>query len=284
MSERVKSILLVAAIVVAGAMFAAGCSSKAGAPPAKVSSRDAAATPAPASVRVPDNTRQVVTVVVSDWDATTAELKLWVRDDARAAWRQLEGPSPPAVPPAWAATVGRTGLAWGRGLHGDGAPAGRSGPQKHEGDGKSPAGIFAIGPAFGYAAAAPRGTRIPYTAVDEHWRCVDDPASAVYNRVIDERTVKPDWSSAEDMRRPDPLYTWVLEVRHNATGTPGGGSCIFFHVWGGPTDTTVGCTAMYDVTLASLIATLDPAANPVVVQLPAAEYDALAPTWGLPPR
>jgi hypothetical protein len=35
--------------------------------------------------------------------------------------------------------------------------------------------------------------------------------------------------------------------------------------------------------LASLIAKLDPAANPVIVQLPAAEYDALGVAWGLPP-
>ncbi|MBZ0233219.1 MAG: hypothetical protein K8M05_12885 [Deltaproteobacteria bacterium] len=170
------------------------------------------------------------------------------------------------------------------GLHGDGAPAGRPGPLKQEGDGKSPAGIFALGPAFGYAPAAPAGARIPYTPVDARWRCVDDPTSAVYNRILDERTVTRDWSSAEDMRRADALYAWVVEVGHNRAAVPGGGSCIFLHVWGGPGDPTVGCTAMDHDVLASLLTTLDPAANPVLVQLPAAEYDALAPTWRLPAR
>jgi L,D-peptidoglycan transpeptidase YkuD (ErfK/YbiS/YcfS/YnhG family) len=261
-------------------MIACACSSRRGAPapaPAIADARTDAAAPPAADVRIPDSTRQLVTVVSAGWDATTAELKLFTRDE-RGAWRAADAP----LPPTWAGTLGRTGLAWGRGLHGEGAPAGRTGPLKQEGDGKSPAGLFAIGPAFGYTPSPPPGTRIPYTAVDEHWRCVDDPSSAVYNRVLDERTVELDWSSAEDMRRADDLYTWVLEVRHNAAATPRGGSCIFFHVWGGPDDTTVGCTAMPAPTLASLIATLDPAANPVVVQLPAAEYAALAPTWGLP--
>lgn len=251
----------------------AACSGKGGAPAPKPAGADAAPAPA-SSVRVPDNARQLVTVVVKDWDATTADVKLFTRDSDGGPWKQAKA--------AWPATIGRTGLAWGRGLHGDGAPSGRSGPRKHEGDGKSPAGLFALGPAFGYAASPPSGTRLPYSPVDEHWRCVDDARSAVYNRVLDERTVTKDWASAEDMRRPDDLYTWVVEVKHNASAVPGGGSCIFLHVWGGPDDTTVGCTAMDEPRLAELIATLDPSSNPIIVQLPAAEYDALAAAWTLP--
>ena len=53
------------------------------------------------------------------------------------------------------------------------------------------------------------------------------------------------------MRRDDALYTWVVEVRHNPAAIPGGGSCIFLHVWDGPADTTVGCTAMPEPTLAN---------------------------------
>jgi L,D-peptidoglycan transpeptidase YkuD (ErfK/YbiS/YcfS/YnhG family) len=247
-------------------LIALAACSKGGTPPPKAAPTDAAAT-----VRIPDSTRQLVTVVTADWDATDATLTLFTRD-AGSPWRNDR---------TWSGTIGRTGLAWGRGLHGDGVPTGRTGPLKQEGDGKSPAGIFAIGPAFGYAPSPPT-TRLPYTTVDAHWRCVDDSTSSVYNRILDERTVTPDWSSAEDMRRADQLYEYVLEIRHNAAAVPRGGSCIFFHVWGGPGDTTVGCTAMEKNLLASLIASLDPAAHPVVVQLPAAEYAALAPTWGLP--
>ena len=51
-------------------------------------------------------------------------------------------PSGEAIP----AVVGRNGLAWGRGVRTD-LPAGE--PQKREGDGRAPAGIFKLGPAFG---------------------------------------------------------------------------------------------------------------------------------------
>ncbi len=214
--------------------------------------------------------------MVAGWDDVDAELRLWTRAAAGAPWQAAGSP--------WPATVGRAGVAWGRGLHGDGAPGPRPGPVKREGDGRSPAGLFELGPAFGYARSAPPATRLPYTAVDDRWRCVDDPASAFYNRVLDERAVRPDWRSAEDMRRADALYAWVVEVRHNPAAVPGGGSCIFLHVWGGPGAPTVGCTAMDEARLRALLIALDPAARPVLALLTAAEHDALAAAWGLPPR
>lgn len=225
------------------------------------------------TVRIPDETRALVVAVVPGWDATDATVRHW-RRGAGGAWT--------AVGASWPAVIGHTGAAWGRGLHGDGAPDGRGGPVKVEGDGRSPAGLFAIGPAFGYAAAPPAGTRVPYTAVDDHWRCVDDPASRHYNRVLDESTVAPDWASAEDMRRTDELYRWVVEVRHNPAATPRGGSCIFFHLWSGPGTSTVGCTAMARADLERLLVALDPADQPVFALLPADEYAALAAAWGLP--
>ena len=56
-------------------------------------------------------------------------------------------------------TIGRAGSAWGLGLH----PAQR-GPQKREGDGRAPAGVFRIGTAFGYADRPT--TALPYDAMD----------------------------------------------------------------------------------------------------------------------
>jgi hypothetical protein len=41
---------------------------------------------------------------------------------------------------------------------------------------------------------------------------------------------------------------------------------------------------MAEPQLTKLIASLDPKAAPVYVLLPRAEYDALAPAWGLPAR
>ena len=221
---------------------------------------------------LPPATRQLLTVITPTWDATTAELQLWTRDGT--GWKP-EGP-------VWQGVVGRTGAAWGVGLHGRGAPAGRSGPLKREGDGASPAGVFAIGTTYGYAAKPPDGAGLSYTQVDASWKCVDDPRSRHYNQILDQRTTEPDWTSAEDMRRSDPLYTWVVNVTHNAPRSAGDGSCIFLHVWSGPDSSTVGCTAMPAATLAELIARLSPAELPAIVLLPRAEYDALAEPWKLP--
>lgn len=263
-----RALLLAAA---AGALGACGSSERAPSAPPPITSPEAPAAPATASP-IPAHTRQLVTAIVPDWDAPTAELRLWLRDGDR--WR--------AAGPAWPAVIGRGGAAWGIGLHGDGAPANRTGPVKREGDGKSPAGVFALAGTYGYAARPPDGAGLPYTPVDATWKCVDDPASRHYNQIVNARTTAPDWASAEDMRRPDALYAWVVEVAHNATRAPGHGSCIFLHVWGGPDDTTSGCTAMDEPRLAALLAQLSPAASPAFVLLPRAEYDALAPAWNLP--
>ena len=80
---------------------------------------------------------QMVLVTTADWDATTGTLRYYERDGAN--WRQVGS--------GFDVTVGRSGTAWGIGLH----TARSDGPVKREGDGKAPAGVFAIGTAFGYA-------------------------------------------------------------------------------------------------------------------------------------
>ena len=180
-----------------------------------------------------------------------------------------------AVGVPWPARIGTAGAAWA-----GAPPAGRSGPVKHEGDRRSPAGRFALVHVYGYAAAPPAGTTLPYTPVDASWQCVDDPRSKQYARVLDRRTVEVDWSSAEAMRRDDAEYTWVIDTEYNRAQVPGAGSCIFLHVWSAPDHGTVGCTAMAEPDLAHLIAALGPGASYVL--LPRAEYDALAEPWGLP--
>lgn len=224
---------------------------------------------------IPRNTTQLVTAIVDDWTSTKATLQLWQRDD-KAGWH--------AVGASWRGVVGKSGSAWGTGLHGNGPPTGQSGPKKHEGDRKSPAGAFAIRDVYGYAAKPPDGTRARYTSVVPSWKCVDDPQSAHYDQIIDSGATKIDWSSAEDMRRSDDLYTWVVDVAHNPDRKAGDGSCIFLHVWSGEDSSTTGCTAMAEQRLTQLVSALDPARAPIYVLLPRREYDALAPAWGLPAR
>lgn len=217
---------------------------------------------------IPKTTKQLVVVIIEDWSSTHARLQLWQRSPL---WQKTED---------WPAVIGRAGAAWGIGVHGKGAPD-RPGPLKKEGDGKSPAGVFTLRSTYGYADDAPKSWRMPYeSAVD--LECINDPGSDHYAKIVDRRQVPSDWESAEEMRRDDKLYTWVLDIAHNPDRKPSGGSCIFVHVWSGPESTTDGCTALDKSKLEALLAKLDPASQPLFVLLPRAEYQALTDAWGLP--
>jgi hypothetical protein len=74
------------------------------------------------------------------------------------------------------------------------------------------------------------------------------------------------------MRRADDLYKWGIFVAHNAAATPGAGSCIFMHIWKNSSTATIGCTAMAERHLVRLLRWLDPAAQPLLVQMPRADY------------
>ena len=224
-----------------------------------------------ASSPVPAASRQMVLSVSAGWDETRAILQPHERPAPGMPWVPVGAPIE--------ASLGRTGLAWGRGLH----PAGLPGPEKREGDGKSPAGVFDLRLVTGYAKVPPAGTRMPYREATATLRCVDDARSSHYNQLADEAKTKKDWSSAEDMRRQDDLYRLVVWVGHNdAPVAPGGGSCIFLHLRSGPDATTAGCTAFEPEPMERLLRWLDPAARPVLVQLPEAEHRARAAEWGLP--
>jgi D-aminopeptidase len=224
-----------------------------------------------ASSPVPAESRQMVLSISAGWDETRSLLQAFERPSQEAPWVPVGAPIE--------ASLGRTGLAWGRGLHAVGLP----GPGKHEGDGKSPAGVFDLRLVTGYAKTSPAGTRMPYREATATLRCVDDARSSRYNQLADEAKTRKDWSSAEDMRRKDDLYRLVVWVGHNdAPVAPGGGSCIFLHLRSGPDATTAGCTAFEREPMERLLRWLDPAARPVLVQLPEAEHRARAAEWELP--
>lgn len=213
---------------------------------------------------------QLVVVTTPGWDATTGTLRRYERSGVMDAWRAVGAPV--------AIVVGRTGLAWD-----DAVDAPASEPRKREGDGKSPAGLFPVDTAFGFAARdAMPWVRLPYVALTTAHECVDDAASAYYNTVV-ARTAVPrvDWSSAEKMRAIS-VYRLGAIIGYNAPPRPARGSCIFFHVWDGPQSVTAGCTAMEERALRELIAWMDPKGRPVVVQLTASAYEARKGAWGLP--
>ncbi len=177
--------------------------------------------------------------------------------------------------------IGKNGLGWGIGLH----PMTEEGPVKHEGDGRSPAGVFTLGTVFGYAAPnAADWVHMPYLQSTDDLECVDDPASSHYNTLVTKSGVPSvDWTSSEMMKRSDTLYRWGMFVNHNADPPqPGGGSCIFLHLWSGPSSSTVGCTAGEESQMKEVFGWLDPGAHPLLVELPAAVYEAHRGDWSLP--
>lgn len=225
-------------------------------------------TPAPLA-----RSRQLVVVTTRGWDDVPGLLRRFERRGAGGAWARVGADVPVAV--------GRSGLGWGLGLADAGAAAG---PRKREGDGKAPAGLFALGPAFGFAPAREAAwLRLPYTPLTPSVECVDDAASRRYNLIVDRAAAgEVDWNSSERMRSVDG-YRWGLVVRHNAQPPrPGGGSCIFLHVWAGPGRGTAGCTAMEEASLRELLGWLDPKRGPLLVQLTEAEYARLRAEWRLP--
>ena len=216
-------------------------------------------------------TRQCLIVVSRDWNAKTGVLRAFERKDSRSGW-QRHGPAIPVV-------LGKKGLAWGRGLADFNAAI-----RKVEGDNNAPAGIFRLGPAFGYAPkSAARWIKLSYVPLTAQTEGIDDPRSRYYNRLVDRAKVaKIDWHSSEQMLRADNLYKWGVVVAHNSRATPGAGSCIFLHIWKDSRSATAGCTAMPEPDLVNLLRWLNPAARPVLVQMPQQEYEAARAKFRLP--
>ena len=217
--------------------------------------------------------RQMVVVTTPGWDVDHGTLRTYAR--TADGWKEIGQPAP--------VTIGKAGAAWGLGLN---APR-RDGPVKREGDLRSPAGVFGIGEAFGYAAKA--DTAMPYHAMSATDYCVDVSGSPHYNRIVDAKVVgeKAVEGSTEPMRRDlhvhgDQRYAQGFVIEHNAQQRAQGGSCIFAHLWKSSVDPTTGCTAMAPSLMHRLLAWLRPDEHPVFVLLPGPVYQQLQSEWRLP--
>jgi hypothetical protein len=228
---------------------------------------------------------QMIVVTTPDWNRVQGTLQRYDRVNPQDEWRPVGKPI--------AIVVGQSGMGWGLGVIATDDLKVRvaSDPVKKEGDGRSPAGIFSLGTAFGDAPQPLAGLKTPYLQLTPSIECVDDSGSKYYNRVVDRSSVVPDWNSSEHMRSVGEAYRWGIVVGHNggdmsAADPPvrGSGSCVFLHIWGSSTRGTAGCTAMSQNELTTLLTWIDPTHKPLLVQLPAPGYAQLARRWGLPPR
>lgn len=220
--------------------------------------------------------RQLVFVTTPDWNTVAGNLRAFERGRTDSPWNEVTRVSGAG---GIAIVVGKSGTAWDPGMVGPVA-----GPVKTEGDGRSPAGVFALGAAFGFAPPADaKWLKLPYLEVTPTLECVDDPASRAYNTVVDRKASEDAWTSSEKMHDISPAYHWGVVVEYNTRPVvPRRGSCVFLHIGGDGGRGTAGCTAMAEPALKSVMQWLDPTRAPVLVQLPVAARAALQTAWGLP--
>jgi L,D-peptidoglycan transpeptidase YkuD (ErfK/YbiS/YcfS/YnhG family) len=155
-----------------------------------------------------------------------------VRSDGRF---EIGGRSVPAV-------LGRSGV--------------RPAADKREGDGATPAGVFAIRRLLYRPDKGPA----PHTALAirpiepaDGW--CDAPADGAYNRPVS----LPYPASAERLWREDDLYDLVLVLGHNDDPpVPGLGSAIFVHLQRDEASPTEGCIALSRQDMLALIAQAAP--------------------------
>lgn len=222
------------------------------------------------------SSRQLILVTAPYWASTTAELRRFERGSLAAEWQRVGA--------MVEVSLGKSGLAWGSGLHSETSVAGET---KREGDGCAPAGVFALTALFGYAGPVSElahAARLPYYAATPNLKAIDDPLSRYYNQLVDQRCVDAiDWQSHEEMWRDDARYAIGAVVAHNSEPpVPGAGSCIFLHVWQSAEVPTAGCTASSLADMTEICAWLDGSAAPLLVQLPQAEYLRFKDAWALP--
>ena len=214
--------------------------------------------------------RQMIVSIAPAWNSSVGKLQLFERDGKN--WRAVSEPM--------RVLYGKNGLAWGRGLRGEGEP----GLQKVERDKRAPAGLFRIGTIYTYDRALPGGATYPFHTMTERDAWIDDPTLPEYNRhvVIDPKNPPP-WFEKQKMRLNDPPHRWLIEIRHNSDPPlAGAGSAIFFHIQRGPDRTSAGCTVMTPTSIVQIIRWLRADAKPEYVLLPAGEYQARWKSWGLP--
>ena len=187
-------------------------------------------------LRAAEGTDTLLVVVGDAGDATRAAFFAFARRDG--VWREVF--SAPAF-------VGRAGIV--------------AAADKREGDGKTPAGVYALGRAFGVLGNP--GSRIPYTRLRPGDCWVDDPQSRHYNTWARADAPDRDWRSAENLAREKVAYAHALVIEYNTRPiAPGAGSAIFLHCSTGRA--TAGCVSVPESAMKKALAFAGPGARIVI--------------------
>ena len=122
---------------------------------------------------------------------------------------------------------------------------------KHEGDGRTPLGRWALRSALLRPdRVAPLVSLLPWRWLhrDDGWS--DDPADPAYNTAVRH----PHVFSAEHLWRDDGLYDLIVVLGYNdAPPVPGRGSAIFLHCIAAGHPATAGCVAIERNALEALL-------------------------------
>lgn len=179
---------------------------------------------------------QAIFVHPTNKNSNQAQLSAWQKQDH--SWHRLLFVS---------AVIGKNGLAHAN--------------EKKEGDGKTPSGIYPLGPAFGYAFLM--NTGLDYRQVTDNDFWVDDIQSVQYNQWV---RGHPQANSFEKMKRPDNLYQYGIVIGYNSHPVvSGAGSAVFIHVWRRYDHPTAGCVATSQRYLRKILLWLDKQYQPVII-------------------
>lgn len=178
-----------------------------------------------------------------------AEVQTFERKSSRRRWVEV-AQSVPAV-------IGKTGLGWGVGFRhfAKGAE-----PIKEEGDKRSPAGVFSLGPTFGFSQIPQPGHIV--LEKDKHI-CVDDLGSSSYGRIVSR--VKAGEKASGEKMSAIPEYRRGAVVSYPANRKVRGGSCIFIHVVSESGEPTSGCVALAEPEVARLQAWVRPGRTAIAI-------------------
>jgi L,D-peptidoglycan transpeptidase YkuD (ErfK/YbiS/YcfS/YnhG family) len=141
---------------------------------------------------------------------------------------------------------------------------GRSGisARKHEGDGATPVGVFAMRRLLFRPDREPRPTTaLPSAAIAPADGWCDAPGDRAYNRPV--RLPYP--ASAEQLWRDDHLYDLLVVLGYNDDPVVSGqGSAIFLHLAAPDFAPTAGCVALQRDDFLTVIAAADPASRVII--------------------
>lgn len=183
------------------------------------------------------NARQVVIVTSSSWTTDVATLQTFEKD--AAGWHP--------VFPAMAAHIGRAGFS----------------ADKHEGDLKTPAGMYGFGTAFGQRPN-PGGLKFPYRQADSQSVWVDDVNSPYYNTWQENAALSGEHLASSSYVT---AYAYAIAIAYNVNPiVKGKGSAIFLHLSTG--GGTAGCVSIAQANLLQVLRWLDPTKSPVIVMGP----------------